>query len=264
MSNDVLMELILAAIIGALGFAIFMSVSHRTYANGPSAILDNLKLSGQGLRMVIHRSFGRTDLERPKVIVSGPKIKPVVCQICLGRVKAGLEYAKCSCGKEFHPTCLLRTGFCPYCQEPYSSERLAEAFIVRPKIAGIKPAKRTDISMVWQGESAQKCPLCERELPPHSNECVCGAIIVDEGDSFRCPSCGYEVLPQDVECRRCRERFDVVSAPTCFVCGEGVPEGAEECSNCGWVMKDFCPMCGEELGPEDLVCGKCGTTFEIR
>src|SRR5512137_2428032 len=107
-----LAELLVAALIGALCFAILLKVGRgRGAVDGMRRAIDGRS----GINRILRKTFNKGPMERPKVVVTGPKVKPVVCQICLGRVKEGTEYAKCPCGKTFHPVCLVRTGFCPYC-----------------------------------------------------------------------------------------------------------------------------------------------------
>ncbi|MGD0057393.1 MAG: hypothetical protein ABSB83_06030 [Methanomassiliicoccales archaeon] len=53
---------------------------------------------------------------RPRIQITGPKVKPLIFQICLRRVKQRIGYVKCSYGGVFHTTCISRTGFCSYCQ----------------------------------------------------------------------------------------------------------------------------------------------------
>ena len=256
-----LAELALAAFIGALCFAIYLKMA-RSNATGQSM---RRAISGKstGINRILRKTFVKRTAERPRVVVTGPKVKPVVCQICLGRVKEGMEYAKCTCGKTFHPVCLVRTGFCPYCNRPYSAETLSEAFIVRPKLLVAGQAKRpSEIRMIWQSGMTHICAVCGSELAEGSSECQCGAITVEEGETFACPSCGTEVPAEMTHCPGCKERFDVVEGAICQVCGRVISEQKGVC-DCGALTADLCPECGAYLEPDDVVCGGCGTVFEL-
>jgi len=260
--NTVLLELLVAGILGAIAFASVLSLRNHFLNNASPRIINSLGRQRAHLRKVFVRTF-KVVPERPRVIVQGPKVKPIVCQICLGRVKEGLEYAKCTCGKVFHPVCLVRTGFCPYCQQSYSKETLINEHIIRPRLSAEQISKRkAEIKMLWESNLPLSCPLCGSELEDGSNECQCGAIIVDDGEVFTCPSCGIEVPPDLWECPGCHERFDVVEDPLCPVCGMVVAAENGVCE-CGALTIDNCPECGTSLGPEDQVCPSCGTAFDF-
>lgn len=256
-----LFELVLAAMIGALCFALLLRAnSGRSGPRGRSQ--PGLRGQGAQLNRILRRRFAKRGMDRPRVMVSGPKVKPVVCQICLGRVKEGSEYSRCACGKTFHPVCLARTGFCPYCEKRYTEEALRQALVVRPKAPAGRAKGPSEIRMIWQPGMARICPLCGAELPEGSGECQCGSIIVEEGESFECPSCGTEV-PADMSfCPGCKERFDVVEEPICQVCGRVIAGGKGVC-DCGALTDNMCPECGAYLEPDDTVCGRCGTAFEF-
>ncbi len=228
---------------------------------GGSAAMSKMEEPAIRLKKVLLRSFHAKPKERSRVVVNGPKIKPVICQICLGRVKEGLEYARCSCGKDFHPACLTRAASCPYCGASYAEGPLSEERLVRPK--GPDPSKASAaISMIWESKEGRACPLCGAELPQGTNECSCGAIIVDEGEDFDCPSCGTRVPADRTECPICRERFDVHSTGSCPICGKTIVPGTTTCE-CGAMLGDACPECGASLGRDDSYCGQCGAHFEF-
>jgi hypothetical protein len=251
----VLTILLVAAVFGGIVLGTILLV-HRYFLS--PAFSAATERTTADLKKVLRRTFKRPLAERPQVRVSGPKIKPIVCQICLGQVKEGLQYAKCSCGKVFHPVCLVRTTFCPYCRKACDSTMLDGMLLTVPVVSRSRP----NISMRWESEVRRSCPLCGKKLPDGSNECSCGAIVVEEGEAFTCPSCGAEVPPTRTECQYCRERFDVITSPVCPVCGRLVEEGRGACE-CGAVLGVTCPECGSELGPDDSACGRCGTIFEF-
>jgi hypothetical protein len=255
----VLAELLVATALGAVGLATAMEVRKRLGQPGQSDLREAMRTQAKHLRRVMR--LPSKGGERPRVVVQGPKIRPVVCQICLGRVKEGLEYAKCTCGKDFHPVCLTRTGFCPYCNHVH--EDLDPNIIVKPRAPTQEPARRrADVRMLWEPTARRACPVCGSMLPEGRNECECGAIIVEEGQSFSCPRCGCDVPPERMSCPSCKESFEVVEDPQCPVCGRLLKEGEGVCE-CGGLQGDECPECGMSLGPEDDVCPGCGTAFEF-
>jgi len=69
-------------------------------------------------------------------VVSGPVVsvamEAVMCDICMGVVKPGLEIMSCSCGNKFHRSCGERVGECPKC-----SASLAGPEIKKETAAGI-------------------------------------------------------------------------------------------------------------------------------
>ncbi len=254
------MDLIAAAALGAL-CTILVLAATKQLGIGGKGLSSKMEEPAIRLKKVLLRTFHAQPKERSRVVVNGPKIKPVICQICLGRVKEGLEYARCSCGKEFHPACLSRAGVCPYCGAFYGDGTLSEERIVHPRGAESGKAVAA-ISMVWESKEGRTCPLCGSDLAPGTNECSCGAIIVDEGEDFDCPSCGTRVPADRTECPVCRERFDVQVAGSCPVCGRPIAPRAAVCE-CGTVLGDICPECGSRLGKDDSYCGQCGAHFEF-
>jgi hypothetical protein len=44
------------------------------------------------------------------------------CDICMGKVKKGLDIIKCSCGKNYHDLCATRFGKCAACGNPFAEE----------------------------------------------------------------------------------------------------------------------------------------------
>ena len=255
-----LVELIVAAVLGALCLAIVLCVTKQLGEGRAFPV--NVEFPVARIKKVLLRSLGRPSAERPRVVVSGPKVKPVVCQICLGRVKDGLEYAKCSCGKVFHPVCLLRTGACPYCGTAYFAETLTEERMVRPRPPDRSKTSRAAVSMIWEASTNRLCPLCGEGLPSGVDECACGALVVEEGQEFDCPSCGTRVPADRADCPNCRERFDLYASRVCPICGRTIPEDALVCE-CGALLEENCPECGASLGENDIFCAQCGTAFEF-
>lgn len=178
----------------------------------------------------------------------GVKIRPVrkegvICQICLGKMKAGLPRVNCDCGRVFHITCLKRTGFCPYCQRTYGPEQVEEMAIY-PELESIR------------------CPVCDRAVYKDSGSCECGAIIADEDGIFYCPSCGTQIMDGENECPYCHERFEDIRMVLCPFCGREFDERKGRCE-CGSFIGEYCPECGVRLSPEDRECPRCGAGFEL-
>ncbi len=167
----------------------------------------------------------------------------VVCQICMGKLKAGLPYIRCECGKVFHITCLKRTGFCPYCQKTYSHQEVERA------------ATYPDLE-------SMECPMCGRSVYKDSGSCECGAIIADQDGKFYCPGCGTQIEDGETQCPYCHERFEDVHMVQCPFCGRVFEEGRGICE-CGTFLGESCPECGVRLSAEDKVCPSCGISFEM-
>ena len=191
-----------------------------------------------GIHSVLPWSLGRE--QRHKIRISGPKEKSLVCQICLGRIKPGLDYAICDCGKIFHPACLSRTGFCPYCSTVYNED---------------------DLNLVHkEGNGGGGCPVCGVHLPIGATGCGCGAIFVSESGEFECPSCSTLMKEGEWTCPGCGEDYE--RCDICPLCGSVIPNEAAMCP-CGLLKEDLCPECGTVLELEDSRCPGCGSEFEF-
>jgi predicted amidophosphoribosyltransferase len=167
----------------------------------------------------------------------------VTCQICLGEVGAGCEYRVCDCGKSFHPVCISRTGFCPYCGASYIERDF------RAERAAGQPKESDDI-----------CPVCGRAVV--GKACECGALFPDEAGEMECPTCGSSVHTGQESCPRCGESFEVFVPRLCPVCEAVIHEGQGIC-RCGLVLDDLCPECGWKLGSREQTCPICGLHFEM-
>jgi hypothetical protein len=225
-------------------------------------------LGGAGLgellrryKYVTRRGEG-VSASRPRVQVSGPKVQPLVCQICLGRIKEGTEYVRCSSGKVFHAVCLDRVGSCPYCQRTVEVKgREGEPRPAAPAPVALPPEPAPPAGTV---EDALVCPVCGAVLEKDAPNCPhCGAIFVDPSGTFRCPDCRAELREGDTFCGRCGRGFDRVDMPACPQCRAEVPPNAEVCPRCGCLLHDRCPECGAELAEGAEACPVCGTEFEF-
>ncbi|MGE4275383.1 MAG: zinc ribbon domain-containing protein [Candidatus Methanomethylophilaceae archaeon] len=177
-----------------------------------------------------------------------PEMKPirdesVVCQICLGDVDPGCEYRVCACGATFHPVCIDRTGFCPYCSAGFT-----EAGFHMERTRG-DPRDNDDC-----------CPICGRAV--FGKICECGALFADESGEIDCPVCGATIPSGEETCARCGESFEIFVPHSCPVCKAIVHEGQRVC-RCGLVLDDLCPECGWKLGPLEQACPICGLDFEM-
>jgi hypothetical protein len=181
---------------------------------------------------------------RPRVTPIKPKYDIVVCQICMGRVKQGLNVAKCECGKSFHDVCLERTGFCPYCQKTYDALAVTKISKIRelPKIEKVP------------------CPSCGQLILPEARRCDCGAVFVED-DQFDCANCGSVVYAEMMVCGTCGEVYETYKPMLCPICTRIFNEETGKC-DCGAFTGDSCPECGIHLEIDDRACPRCGTLFE--
>ncbi len=199
---------------------------------------------------------------RPRVQVTGPKVKPLICQICLGRIKDGCEYVKCSSGKVFHAVCLSRTGSCPYCQQKHFIR--GQEVSTKIQLDAIPTSSTAPISIAEAAplEKEMECPVCGRKSPPGTAVCSCGMIFSDGVRGFKCPECGSQVPSGVNRCLGCGETFQFLEVQTCPLCGR-INSMEREVCECGCVFSTRCPECGTELKDTDVACANCGTSFEF-
>ena len=201
---------------------------------------------------------------RPRVQVTGPKVQPELCQICMGKIKEGTEYVRCSSGRVFHAVCLARVGQCPYCHRTLATKG-KEADTARElgsPLVGSVALPAADAPSVEAGPTEEYCPACGKPLEPGATSCSCGTIFVTDDGVFTCPTCGSLVDEGDSICPNCGERFLPYEPPRCPVCGSQIPPGAEVCA-CGTVLTNLCPECGAELKEGDPTCPTCGTEYDF-
>jgi hypothetical protein len=195
-------------------------------------------------RPMIHPKTPELLRPRPRVTPIKPKYDVVVCKICMGRVKPGLNVAKCECGKSFHDVCLERTGFCPYCQKTYDSSMVASI------------SKKREVPRIEK----IPCPSCGQLILSEARGCDCGAVFVDD-DQFNCASCGSVVYADHMVCDHCGEVYETYIPMHCPICSRIFNEETGQCE-CGAFTGDSCPECGMTLEPDDRACRRCGTIFE--
>jgi hypothetical protein len=198
---------------------------------------------------------------RPRVQVSGPKVQQTSCQICLGRIKEGTEYIRCSSGRAFHAACLDRVGGCPYCQRTVEIKGKEG----QPRAPPVPAAPLgTSVPILPPDDGSFLCPVCGVVLEQGAHHCLsCGAIFVDPNGMFVCPDCHAELREGDLTCGRCGRTFERVEMPRCPQCDIEVSPNAEVCPRCSCLLQDRCPECGEELSEDALTCPACGTDFEF-
>jgi hypothetical protein len=181
---------------------------------------------------------------RPRIIPIKPKYDIVVCRICMGRIKQGLNVAKCTCGKSFHDVCLERTGFCPYCQKPYDAPAVAAISVKNER------PKREKV----------QCLSCGRTIDDDARQCECGAVFVED-DRFDCAICGSVVFADTMVCGHCGDTYQAYTPMLCPICSKVFNREKGMCE-CGAFIGDSCPECGIPLERDDRACPRCGTLFE--
>ncbi len=197
---------------------------------------------------------------RPRIQITGPKVQPETCQICMGRIKEGTEYVRCGNGKVFHSVCLARVGNCPYCRRTFAIKG-RESTTSRDYVQPVVPAGTVEERGTVSAEV--RCPVCGSGLSQEATSCIsCGAIFVADGGTFPCPSCGFLVRESDSACGRCGEPFNQFKPRTCPVCSRTIGPTDETCV-CGAILNDRCPECGAQLSEGASECGTCGTAFEF-
>lgn len=212
------------------------------------------------VRRVGHTEEVAAPKGRPRVQVTGPKVQPETCQICMGRIKEGSEYVRCGNGKVFHSVCLARVGSCPYCRRIFAIKG-RESTTSRDYVLPVLPTPATEVGTPI--DPAVRCPVCGESLSEEAINCrSCGAIFVADGGTFACPSCGFLVRESAASCGRCGEPFHQYQPRTCPVCDRPISLTAETCV-CGAILNDRCPECGAELAPGATECGTCGAEFEF-
>jgi hypothetical protein len=210
---------------------------------------------------------------RPKIQITGPKVQPLVCQICLGRIKEGTEYVKCGTGKVFHSVCLARTGTCPFCQRTVAIKGMESTTSVPHSLQFVflPPEKVPEQPPMPEPEAPPEpaapeegrtfvCVSCGAVLEAGTASCACGAIFADPGGSFECPECGAEVREADRSCAVCGAVFEPLGPLICPGCGKEVAPDADVCE-CGVLLSDKCPECGAHLRESDMACAVCGAEF---
>jgi hypothetical protein len=227
-------------------------------------------LAGSGFgdlikKMVLVRRSGQhaegTEVQgRPRIQITGPKVQPEICQICMGRIKEGSEYVRCGTGKVFHSVCLARVGNCPYCCRTFAIKG-RESTTSRDYVSPMVPMDTIGVPSTSSTET--KCPVCGGGLEKDATNCrTCGAIFVADGGTFPCPSCGFLVREAENSCSRCGEPFHQYKPRICPVCDRVMGPNDETCT-CGAILNDRCPECGAKLPDGATECGTCGAAFEF-
>ncbi len=121
---------------------------------------------------------------------TGPKLstatEAIMCGICMGVVKPGLEVITCNCGKIFHPTCADRIEECPRCQ----------GSIVLHSKTPAEGESAEDAATITGTMEAVLCKICMGVIKPGLPvlNCKCG-VQYHEACAVRlgnCPECGAD------------------------------------------------------------------------
>jgi uncharacterized Zn-finger protein len=191
------------------------------------------------IRIISRRLFPSNG--NPRIMLNGSEERSLTCPICMGKIKEGSGYIRCDCNQVYHTSCLIRLGYCPYCNKNYED---------------LKSLNGMD------GRSPIRCPLCGAYLDPGVKRCSCGAIFTDEGTDFCCPTCGTRIQEGKTKCPYCGELFESYRMVACPVCGQLMMEEAAVCS-CGALLGNKCPGCGADLDPYATRCPVCNSEFEF-
>jgi len=108
-----------------------------------------------------------------------------------------------------------------------------------------------------------QCPECGRVVSEGQNSCVCGVLLVGEGNMI-CPGCRKEIPESSSTCPVCGKSL-VENVTECPACGRRVDKDAFACL-CGVVFSDRvsgaeCSLCGSGVEIHDRFCPKCGARF---
>ncbi|MFQ6107343.1 MAG: zinc ribbon domain-containing protein [Thermoplasmata archaeon] len=224
----------------------------------------------------------------------------LICTICLGRIKQGLAFTECDCGKVFHVSCAIRLDSCPSCgariedrmrvpgvrstEEPkidmenipipklrLTSEEKLELLEERLLLGEISEETFRDLRKKLEADlevARFQCPCCGRFVAEEDETCKCGVIFSDDemGNALVCPECS-SIIPRDaVFCESCGVRFSDDGIFVCPVCRRELDLDSRSCE-CGARFSDevilgfYCPQCGEFQRQENDSCSSCGVGF---
>jgi len=92
------------------------------------------------------------------------------CGICMGKVKAGIEIIKCSCGKEYHALCGRRFSKCAGCGVEFTEkmdEKVQEDDFAELEVEKVQP-QPTPVTPTVEPPGAQEPPKSDTPQPPAS------------------------------------------------------------------------------------------------
>lgn len=189
--------------------------------------------------------LGDIDLEtydKLKSRIMKPMEEPSICPECGIRLYPD-EECDCHFSPDIKcPECgaLIRgeTAFCRSCGVVYNPEFSEELF---------------------------QCSSCGRIVTSSERLCVCGALLLDPGDTV-CPECNAPVPIGSTSCGRCGKTL-FVELLQCPECGNEVSPVDFDCS-CGAIFEDRierieCPECGNDVTVDDRYCRYCGVQFRL-
>lgn len=108
-----------------------------------------------------------------------------------------------------------------------------------------------------------QCPECGRVVSEGQTSCVCGVLLVGEGNMI-CPGCAREIPESSSACPLCGKSL-VENVTECPACGRRVDRDAFACL-CGVVFSDRvsgaeCSLCSSPVDLNDRFCPRCGARF---
>jgi len=114
-------------------------------------------------------------------------------------------------------------------------------------------------------EELFQCSSCGRIVTSSERLCVCGALLLDPGDTL-CPECNAPVPIESASCKQCGKML-FVELLQCPICGNEVSPMDFDCS-CGAIFEDRierieCPECGNDVSVDDRYCRYCGVQFRL-
>ena len=112
--------------------------------------------------------------------MTGPKVQPEICQICMGKIKEGDRICPLHVRRVFHSICLARVGHCPYCRRTFAIKG-RESTTTREYVQPIVPETPSPEEESRCGEEqvpVNPCPACGKELEEEATGCSCGVIFV--------------------------------------------------------------------------------------
>jgi len=118
----------------------------------------------------------KVETAKPSVESSFEQMNATVdtkCNICMGKVKAGADIIKCSCGKEYHALCARRFGKCTGCGTEYTEkmdEKASEGIIDDLDTPAPKPVEKTPEEKPPEKKPPEEKPPTPPAQPPAQPE----------------------------------------------------------------------------------------------
>ncbi|MEA4921537.1 MAG: SPFH domain-containing protein [Clostridiaceae bacterium] len=116
---------------------------------------------------------------------------------------------------------------------------------------------------ISDGVKTITCPKCHAMIPAGQRFCgICGYDIESAGAKRKdasktvCSACGAALTKKQKFCLECGRKLNL-----CPQCGNDIPDGANTCTSCGFVLPIPCPHCGKPVAAGAKFCPECGTTL---